>query len=54
MTTSAQHQDAVDQAAELESIATDCGYETLDSFFADEPELFDLVAHEWREQHPLY
>lgn len=39
------------QLAELDFEAQDLGYESIEDLFEDEPELFDVLAQEWREWH---
>lgn len=39
------------QLTELDFEAQDLGYDSIADLFEDEPELFDILAREWREGH---
>ena len=47
----AMKSDTPEQLAYLEFAAEEHGYESLSDLFADEPELFDRLAFEWRYEH---
>ena len=40
-----------EQLIELDFEAQDLGYDSIVDLFEDEPELFDLLAQEWRKGH---
>lgn len=39
------------QLTELDFEAQDLGYDSIVDLFEEEPELFDLLAQEWRQGH---
>ena len=40
-----------EQLIDLDFEANELGYESIVDLFEDEPELFDMLAAEWREGH---